>query len=335
MKQISHTVAVIFVITAIANNPLPLRADSHNSPCPKPLDGQRDVGPYNFGYQSWTWPTKPPARPNHVFCYCIRNNNKERALAFHWERTGLQGFVRPEGVSYKYDAYPQPTHKKPLLKLWYGASPQKIDVVTLIPIKESRISDRIFQFPLFGYDNHVTALHLITATTASDIYGKNENSIVTRSKISMPYFDPRRFKRLSGVELAEFIEQNPQHLIDVTMSFASSIIPDTLSNSISEIKNSCSYEISRQLTHAGSWPSELLLEFEDKRLQNQMFGRSNPVRIRWQGHRGDVFRIESKQSLTNVARDVISKKFTRLLFRSSNGGSVIATMPVRFFVYDR
>lgn len=272
--------------------------------CPAQMSNVKKSGSFNFGYQSWSWP-----EGNHfAYCDCVRNYGS-RPMFVSWRKAGLTGWPAAGNVLFSYATSSVGTSKEIPAPLWYGFQPTVIEDAKIV-----RPSDEV---------------------------------AVTRSSGAVGFPDlteiPEKVSN-SPAALADYIEENPDSIVTIQMSFESKVTIDADTGKVNSIINNCKYKL---VSSKSGEPTSATIysKFDDPQLQRMMFKTDEPVRIedarrslrefqsgpgRWQPGSDGNLQMTGWQPTTPTEAASLINKEANFLLTGRSGTPVFASIPVHF-----
>jgi hypothetical protein len=286
--------------------------------CPNPMRGGIVAGRYDFEYQSWIEDRNPGA----LLWKCVRNRSASLSLFVDWD--GLKTFVAINEVSYIRNPIPGLKQRAVTLPLWYGAGPMRADVDTVVPDEQA-----LLDAPL-GLTEPVrrTAGWLFAQAPGVSplLFPK---ALFSYSQISVPVgaFGPN----VTLNDIVKHVESNPGILRTFQMAFESEPLVDE-SGKVTGIRDKCTYSI----TGRGKEKKWLSLRFSDETLQMEVFGLPRPHPLsqdQWTptGPGKAMASSAGTRDLVNVGMDQLRRRQADMEVVSSNGGSVLASVPIVYY----
>lgn len=327
MRMISTALLVAFGFIFIWSIPV----DAAGESCPLKIKGVHNSGQYRFGFQSTTLNDER----THFICHCLRNYNSERGMFFDWEETGLKGFVVYEDDSFACMESTRAGSPPKDVPLWYGTSPLRIDVPTVLPQADDAESK---QYRVFNHQFSFSPGTRLTqvATGSADYLTGTKNRIVSRSKIAVPLEQNQNsFPLPHGQDLIIYAEVNPEILQTFEMEFSSTPSNDAETGNVIAIEHACRWKVRGNSQFGRNWKGyQFLMKFEDPKLQKQMFGGTEPEYF--DAILGKTFGFEGKVVLLNggAVTDSLIRKSTKLQIIAPSDREVVGTLPVTYYTGD-
>jgi hypothetical protein len=167
------------------------------------MSHELNTGTTDFGYQSWSWPV---AANRFAYCDCVRNYGS-RPLFVSWRKAGLQGWVRSSNVLYSYSTSAIGKIQEIDAPIWYGPQPTAI--------QDAKIVRPAGDEP---------------KTQSAGAVGFPDLTNVPETILNSP------------AALTEYLENNPDSIKTMQMSFESKATIDSDTGKVSAIISRCEYK---------------------------------------------------------------------------------------------
>jgi len=270
--------------------------------CPPDLGsagGAYEDNRYAAEFRSWNW----EEHAQWYVCHCIRNLGSH-AVKVNWPDVGLKGWVKLNRTLHlkttvgnnAFETRPSPLHLGRDIVL---------DVETIFPATRTR-SGAVQQPRLL-------AASIRVAQAQSD-EGRHTETI---ARIAVP---PLNFVGgMSPDEIDAFVEENPDLLQEVEMTFTSSV-----ENSL------ITYECSYSVANAGT-DSALLLQIADLTVHEAVFESREARYVDWNefpGHGGPIV-MSGSLKLAGASSEGLETRMTTMNLLDSSG-AILGAMPIQF-----
>ncbi|HEY9013312.1 MAG TPA: hypothetical protein VIN06_20100 [Devosia sp.] len=251
---------------------------------------------YTAEYRSWNWEDEDHSR--WYVCHCVRNLGRN-AVKVNWPEVGLSGWIRLNSTLHFKTSVSENTFETRDTQLHLGRN-VVLDVETVFPR------------PRAG-QAAVQQARIVSASTRiaqSDLPVPQETETV--AKIAVPPLTI--VSGMSADEVDAFIEEYPELLQEVEMTFTSSVEG-------SRIVYECSYSVVDASTE-----STLLLQIDDSDVHQAVFESSEARYVDWAEFTSDE-PIVMRGSLTREG--VLESRMTTLNLLDADG-AILGTMPIQF-----
>lgn len=257
---------------------------------------------YTAEYHSWSW-----ANDTHTqwyVCHCVRNLGRN-PVKVTWPEVGLQGWVRLNSTLHFKTSASEDAFETRASQLQLGRN-VLLDVETVFPKPRTR-QGAVEQQPRI-----VPASIRVAQDKVADVHATE-----TIARVAVP---PLNYVRgMSPDEIDAFVEENPDLLQEVEMTFTSSV-EDSL----------ITYECSYSVANAGV-DSALLLQIADLTVHEAVFESREARYVDWNefpGHGGPIV-MSGSLKLAGASSEGLETRMTTMNLLDSSG-AILGAMPIQF-----
>lgn len=269
--------------------------------CPDNLGsagGAYEDNRYTAEFRSWNW----EEHAQWYVCHCVRNLGSH-AVKVNWPDVGLEGWIKLNRTLHLKTTVSDSTFETRVSQLHLGRN-IVVDVETIFPGSRTRS----------GAVEHARIVTASTRVAQAESYDGRATETIAR--VAIP---PLNFvSGMSPDEIDAFVEENPDLLQEVEMTFTSSVEG-------SRITYECSYSV----TDAGP-DSTLVLQITDPIVHQAVFESPEPRYVEWSeltDHTGPI--VMSGSLRTGGSAATLENRMTTMNLLDGSG-TILGTMPIQF-----